>query len=67
MAYSRQGAAHRLVALDLMLRTFMNSPDFQPYNPRMWEGIAKLVPGTTPQQVGNLDSTSCSFAMCFFE
>ncbi|XP_019848808.1 PREDICTED: uncharacterized protein LOC100634973 isoform X2 [Amphimedon queenslandica] len=44
------GAAHRAVALDLMLRTFMNSPEFQPYNPRMWEGISKLVPGTTPHQ-----------------
>lgn len=49
------GAAHRAVALDLMLRTFMNSPEFQPYNPRMWEGISKLVPGTTPHQVSSLD------------
>ena len=52
LAYSsRHGAAHRAVTLDLMLRTFMNSPDFQPHNPRMWEGIARLVPGTTPHQV----------------
>lgn len=51
LAYSsRHGAAHRAVTLDLMLRTFMNSPDFQPHNPRMWEGIARLVPGTTPHQ-----------------
>lgn len=49
------GAAHRAVALDLMLRTFMNSPEFQPYNPRMWEGISKLVPGTTPHQVSSLE------------
>ena len=49
------GAAHRAVALDLMLRTFMNSPEFQPYNPRMWEGISKLVPGTTPHQVSSLN------------
>lgn len=45
------GVAQRAVALDLMLRTFMNSPDFQPNNIRMWEGIAKLVPGVTTQQV----------------
>ena len=52
MAYSyRNGAAHRAVALDLMLRTFMNSPDFQPYNPKMWDGIAKMIPGISPQQV----------------
>ena len=52
MAFSsRHGAAHKAVTLDLMLRTFMNSQDFQPHNPRMWEGIARLVPGTTPQQV----------------
>ncbi len=48
---SRGGATHKAITLDLMLRTFMNSPDFQPQNPRMWEGIARLVPGTTPQQV----------------
>ena len=54
MAYSsRNGAAHRAVALDLMLRTFMNSPDFQPYNPKMWDGIAKMIPGTSPQQVSH--------------
>lgn len=52
MAYpSRNGAASRAIALDLMLRTFMNSPDFQPYNPRVWDSVAKLVPGTTAQQV----------------
>lgn len=45
------GSAHKAVTLDLMLRTFMNSPDFQPNNPKMWEGIARLVPGTTAQQV----------------
>ena len=48
---SRNGVAHRTVALDLLLRTFMNSPDFQPYNPKMWDGIAKMIPGISPQQV----------------
>ncbi len=51
MAYSRGGPASRTVALDLMLRTFMNSADFHISNPRIWENISKLVPGTTPQQV----------------
>ena len=51
MAYPRNGPASRAVALDLMLRTFMNSADFHPSNPKIWENIAKLVPGTTPQQV----------------
>ncbi len=52
----RGGAAQKAVTLDLMLRTFMNSPDFQPNNPKMWEGIARLVPGTTPQQVRQLSN-----------
>lgn len=54
MAYPRNGPASRAVALDLMLRTFMNSADFHPSNPKIWENIAKLVPGTTPQQVHRL-------------
>ena len=51
MALPRSGAASRAMALDLMLRTFMNSGDFQPSNAKIWDNIAKLVPGTTPQQV----------------
>ena len=51
MAYPRSGPASRAVALDLMLRTFMNSADFHTSNPKIWDNIAKLVPGTTPQQV----------------
>ncbi len=51
MAYPRNGSASRAVALDLMLRTFMNSADFHTSNPKIWDNIAKLVPGTTPQQV----------------
>lgn len=43
------------VALDLMLRTFMNSTEFQSSNPRVWENISKLVPGTTPQQVNFIE------------
>ena len=54
MAYPRNGPASRAVALDLMLRTFMNSAEFHPSNPKIWENIAKLVPGTTPQQVREL-------------
>ena len=51
MAFPRGGPASRTVALDLVLRTFMNSADFCVSNPKIWENIAKLVPGTTPQQV----------------
>ncbi|XP_064392862.1 uncharacterized protein LOC135340440 isoform X1 [Halichondria panicea] len=50
MGYPRSGPASRAVALDLMLRTCMNSADFHTSNPRIWDNIAKLVPGTTPQQ-----------------
>ena len=51
MSYPKSGPASRAVALDLMLRTFMNSAEFHPSNPKIWDNIAKLVPGTTPQQV----------------
>lgn len=52
--YPRNGPASRAVALDLVLRTFMNSADFQVSNPKIWENISKIVPGTTPQQVSTL-------------
>ena len=44
-------SASRSVALDLMLRTFMNSSEFHSSRPRVWEKVSRLVPGTTPQQV----------------
>ena len=41
----------RTVALDLMLRTFMNSSEFNDIQNKNWDAIAKLIPGTTPQEV----------------
>ncbi|KAL9981392.1 hypothetical protein ACROYT_G010092 [Oculina patagonica] len=38
------------LAVDLMLRTLMNSPEFRESENKNWEGVAKLVPGSTPQQ-----------------
>ena len=53
-------SASRSVALDLMLRTFMNSSQFQASRPRVWENVSRLVPGTTPQQVRHRDYSFCS-------
>ena len=41
----------RTVALDLMLRTFMNSSEFNDIQNKNWDAIAKLIPGTTTQEV----------------
>lgn len=41
--------SHNL-ALDLMLRTLMNSPDFRDAENKNWEAVAKLIPGSTSQQ-----------------
>lgn len=38
------------MALDLMLRTLMNSPEFREAENKNWEVVAKLIPGTTSQQ-----------------
>ncbi|XP_022085885.1 uncharacterized protein KIAA1841 homolog [Acanthaster planci] len=46
----RRDSPSRAVALDLMLRTFMNSSDFNNMQSKNWEAIAKLIPGTTPQE-----------------
>ncbi|XP_070572412.1 SANT and BTB domain regulator of class switch recombination-like [Ptychodera flava] len=43
-------SASRAVALDLMLRTFMNSSEFNDMHNKNWEAIAKLIPGTTAKQ-----------------
>ncbi|XP_002737594.3 SANT and BTB domain regulator of class switch recombination-like, partial [Saccoglossus kowalevskii] len=43
-------SALRAVALDLMLRTFMNSSEFNEMLNKNWEAIAKLIPGTTAKQ-----------------
>ena len=47
----RRDNPSRAVALDLILRTFMNSSDFNKMQSKNWEAIAKLIPGTTPQEV----------------
>ena len=39
------------MALDLILRTLMNSPDFREAENKNWEVVAKLVPGFTSHQV----------------
>ena len=43
--------ASKALALDIMLRTFMNSTEFQNLKFKNWESIAKLIPGTTAKQV----------------
>ena len=40
----------RNMALDLMLRTLMNSREFRETD-KNWEAVAKLIPGSTSQQV----------------
>ena len=50
MSYPHNFPPSRAVALDVMLRTCLNSSEFQS-SPKNWENIARLVPGTTPQQV----------------
>ncbi len=50
-SYAKTGAASRALALDLVLRTFMNSTDFNVSNGKIWDNISRLVPGTTPLQV----------------
>ena len=44
-------AASRLVTLDLMLKTFMNSAEFTRMERKNWEAVARLVPGTTAREV----------------
>lgn len=41
------------VALDLILKTLISSQDFNNLASKNWETIARLIPGTTPSQVGN--------------
>ena len=45
------GGTSQAVALDLILRTFMNFSEFNDIQNKNWETIAKLIPGTTPQEV----------------
>ncbi|XP_072024179.1 SANT and BTB domain regulator of class switch recombination-like [Amphiura filiformis] len=47
---NRRDSPSRAVALDLMLRTFMNSSEFNDIQNKNWDAIAKLIPGTTPQE-----------------
>ena len=53
-SYAKNGPTSRALALDLVLRTFMNSADFSLSNSKIWDNISRLVPGTTPQQVSPL-------------
>ena len=47
---TQRGDPSRAVALDLMLRTFMNTSEFNDMQPKNWDAIAKLIPGTMPQE-----------------
>eukprot|EP00057_Strongylocentrotus_purpuratus_P034960 XP_797202.4 PREDICTED: uncharacterized protein KIAA1841 homolog [Strongylocentrotus purpuratus] len=47
---TQRGDPSRAVALDLMLRTFMNTSEFNDMQPKNWGAIAKLIPGTMPQE-----------------
>nr|XP_054749188.1 SANT and BTB domain regulator of class switch recombination-like [Lytechinus pictus]XP_054749189.1 SANT and BTB domain regulator of class switch recombination-like [Lytechinus pictus] len=47
---TRREDPSRAVALDLMLRTFMNTSEFNDMQPKNWDAIAKLIPGTMPQE-----------------
>ncbi|XP_015774121.1 PREDICTED: uncharacterized protein LOC107352272 [Acropora digitifera] len=38
------------MALDLMLRTLMNSSEFREAESKNWEAVSKLIPGSTSQQ-----------------
>ncbi|XP_071849474.1 SANT and BTB domain regulator of class switch recombination-like isoform X2 [Apostichopus japonicus] len=40
----------RLVAIDLILRTFMNTSGFNEMEPKNWNAISRLIPGSTPQE-----------------
>lgn len=42
--------ASKNLALDVMLRTFMNSTEFQNLKFKNWDSVAKLVPGITARQ-----------------
>ncbi|XP_071790076.1 SANT and BTB domain regulator of class switch recombination-like isoform X1 [Asterias amurensis] len=46
----RRDSPSRAVALDLILRTFMNSSDFNNMQSKNWDAISKLIPGSTPQE-----------------
>ncbi|XP_071946581.1 SANT and BTB domain regulator of class switch recombination-like isoform X2 [Antedon mediterranea] len=50
MSGVRRDSPSRMVALDLMLRTFMNSTEFNDIQSKNWDAIAKLIPGTTPRE-----------------
>ena len=39
------------VALDLILKTLISSPDFNDIESKNWEAISKLIPGTTAGMV----------------
>lgn len=47
---TRRADPSRAVALDLMLRTFMNTSEFNDMQPKNWDAIAKLIPGAMPQE-----------------
>ena len=37
--------------LDLILKSFLSSPEFSEQQDKNWDAICRMVPGTTPKQV----------------
>lgn len=66
-----RSSATRAVTLDLMLRTFMNSTEFVRMEPKNWEAVARLIPGTTAKQVRDRETSpralTCTQAGRFFQ
>lgn len=51
-----RGETSKNLALDIMLRTFMNSTEFQNLRFKNWDSVAKLIPGITAKQVKTITS-----------
>ncbi|XP_064620548.1 SANT and BTB domain regulator of class switch recombination-like isoform X2 [Lineus longissimus] len=47
----KNDGCHQSMALDLILRTFINSKEFNEMPQKNWEAVSRLIPGTTPRQI----------------
>lgn len=56
MQQLNRSEASKNLALDVMLRTFMNSTEFQSLKFKNWDSVAKLIPGVTAKQVKKIIS-----------
>jgi hypothetical protein len=59
MSCLKNDVYHQNMALDLILRTFMNSKEFNEMPQKNWDAVARLIPGTTPRQVSQLSYKLC--------